>query len=296
MYEKIKECPLCKSTNFTNHIIAEDYMVSHENFAVVKCDQCNFLITNPRPAKNNISKYYLSADYISHTDKAINPVQLVYKLARNYTLYQKVKLLNQLLIKGEPKSVLDIGCGTGDFLYTCKKNNWQVNGFEPEEQARQLAVQKNGLVIADQLKNLKPNLKYSIITLWHVLEHVHDLDEMMLVLKKQLTRKGRVILALPNPNSWDAKHYDKYWAAWDLPRHLYHFTKDTVKVMAKKYEFKIDKILPMKLDSFYVSMLSEKYKTGTNNYYKAIINGIESNNKSKVNDNNYSSLIYILKK
>lgn len=290
MYEKVESCPICNGLEFKNEIICQDQTVSHESFAITKCKNCNLLITNPRPNKLEIGKYYKSEDYISHSNKSTNPINFVYKLARNFTLKRKLKLINSLKKQG---SLLDYGCGTGYFLEYCKQHQWEVEGIEPDNGTRILASDKVDKKIYEDIYKLESKSKFDVITLWHVLEHVHELNDLLENLKTKLNKNGYLLIAVPNSDSFDAKHYQEHWAAYDVPRHLYHFNQLTIKELAKYYNYIHINTLPMKLDSYYVSMLSEKYKTGNNNYLKALINGYKSNSWAKKNENNYSSLIYI---
>jgi 2-polyprenyl-3-methyl-5-hydroxy-6-metoxy-1,4-benzoquinol methylase len=268
-------------------------MVSHENFKITKCNSCNFLFTNPRPNPEQIGLYYKSDQYISHTDKSNNVINTLYKIARIFTLKQKLKLINSL---AEEKSILDFGCGTGDFLSTCADNQWKIHGFEPDNDARKIAEKKLKISIHNSLDAIQNTADISIVTLWHVLEHVLDLSVTLDVLVNAIGKKGQLIIAVPNHESRDAKIYQEYWAAYDVPRHLYHFSQKTMQNLLKNHGLKINQILPMKLDSFYVSLLSEKYKKGHSNMPVSIINGCKSNIYAKKNNNNYSSLIYVASK
>lgn len=291
MYEKVVSCPICNGLEFRNEIICEDHTVSHESFAITKCNNCDFLITNPRPDQSQIGTYYQSEDYISHANKSNSPINFAYKLARNFTLKSKLKIINNLKNQG---SLLDYGCGTGYFLEYCKRNNWKVEGIEPDEKTRAISSEKISQGIQNNLSSLDHKSKFDIITLWHVLEHVHELKSLLDNLQPLLKKDGYLIVAVPNVNSFDAQHYKEHWAAYDVPRHLYHFNQLTFKELSKFHGYKLVNTLPMKLDAYYVSMLSEKYKTGKNNYLKSILNGYKSNSWAKNNENNYSSLIYIL--
>lgn len=293
MYEKVEHCPICNGQEFKNFIICEDHTVSKESFAITKCTNCNLLLTNPRPGKKEIASYYKSEDYISHSNKANNIINLAYKVARNFTLNGKLKLVNRL---AEKKHLLDYGCGTGYFLEYCKNHQWDVAGIEPDEPARKLTEQQIGENIYPELNiDDHPN-KYDVITMWHVLEHVHDINLLLDQLKSILRKKGHLIIAIPNSDSFDAQLYQEHWAAYDVPRHLYHFNQLTFNELIKYHGFKLMETIPMKLDSFYVSMLSEKYKSGRTNYIKSMLNGWKSNRWAKKNNNNYSSIIYVLKK
>ena len=296
MYEKLLSCPLCDGIEFQNEIICKDHSVTQEQFVIVRCSSCNLLFTNPRPEPGQLPKYYESDEYISHTSKANSIINLVYKVARYFTLRNKEQLVSKYIGPTKAKSILDYGCGTGHFLEHCKTKGWNIRGIEPNEQAREQANKHTSNHVVSGLIELDSNNKFDAITLWHVLEHVPNLNETIAKLIGLLKTKGVLIIAVPNPNSWDAKHYKEYWAAYDVPRHLYHFTSDVIQNLAKKHQLKLKHKLPMKLDSFYVSMLSEKYKIGSNNFIESIISGIKSNRFARNHKDEYSSLIYVLKK
>ena len=289
MFEKIEKCPLCNGANLRNYLICQDYTVSNERFTIVRCSDCSFLFTNPRPDKEILPKYYRSNSYISHSDKTQNITDVLYKTARFFTLRKKLNLVNRL---SNEKSILDFGCGTGYFLNTCKKNGWSVYGYEPEKLAATHASKLTGEGIISDFNQLYKINPVNVITLWHVLEHVPDLNDTVVLLKKKLQQSGTLVIAVPNHKSYDAQHYGKYWAAYDVPRHLYHFSQDSMKKLLKIHGFKLIEILPMKLDSYYVSLLSEKYKTGRSNYFKSFLTGYKSNVYAK-KSTDYSSLIYI---
>jgi 2-polyprenyl-3-methyl-5-hydroxy-6-metoxy-1,4-benzoquinol methylase len=191
---------------------------------------------------------------------------------------------------------MDIGCGTGEFLNSCQKNNYQTTGIEPNEKARKFAIEKFGLTVFDESKlNIFSPSTFDVVTMWHVLEHVHKLKERMEQINRLLKPDGTLIIAVPNSDSFDAGKYYDFWAAYDLPRHLYHFTQESIKKLAKRNNFSVKTIIPLKFDAFYISLLSEKYFTGKQNYIRSFINGIRSNNYGRKNEDNYSSLIYICK-
>ena len=266
-----------------------DHTVSKKSFELLKNSEYDLLITNPFP--EDLSSYYESEDYISHTDKSDSLIDKLYQTVRNYTLKKKVKLINSFNTTN--KKLLDIGCGTGDFLTVAQQNNWTVKGVEPSEKARTIALEKKVIIKEDLNKIIDE--KFDVITLWHVLEHVENLEEYIKKIKELLSDNGTLIVAVPNFKSYDAQYYKNYWAAYDVPRHLWHFSKTSITKIFYSYDFSVEKILPMKFDSFYVSMLSEKYKTGKINYFKAFYIGLRSNWYGKTKKE-YSSHIYILKK
>ena len=271
----------------------KDHSVSGEMFQLKKNEKYGFLETFPQPKTNQLSEYYKTEDYISHTDSKRNWFEKAYHLVRRFSLNQKLKLINGF--KTETKTLLDVGCGTGDFLKTAKENNWIVSGVEPNADARTIANHKTDNSVFDihQLNNFETN-SFDVITLWHVLEHLPDLEHQMSILKKLLKPNGRLVVAVPNYKSFDASYYNQFWAAYDVPRHLWHFDQNSISKLFASIDMEIEQIKPMLFDAFYVSLLSEQYKSGRKNIFKGFYNGLRSNlNASRTRE--YSSLIYVLK-
>ena len=291
--ETINTCLVCGSNEITNFMDCKDYTVSQKTFTIQECIKCKFKFTSPRPSSNEIGSYYKSEDYISHSDTKKGLIHRLYHLIRTYTLIKKLQLIMRFSVK--KGKLFDYGCGTGVFLSFCKKNGWDSFGYEPDEDARKIAIE-NGTEVTNDLNSITTSLNCDVFTMWHVLEHVHDLDNLFSFINKNLKTKGLFVVAVPNPTSFDAKHYKEFWAAYDVPRHLYHFSPENVKQLVEKNGLKLIKILPMVFDSFYVSMLSEKYKTGKINYFKAFFNGLRSNYKAINTPTEYSSQIYLFKK
>jgi len=269
-----------------------DHSVSKEKFELVKNTKYGFLVTTPLPDISELAKYYETEEYISHTDTKRNLFEKVYHMVREYAIKKKVALINSEQEKG---SLLDIGCGTGDFISAAKNNGWSVIGIEPNVAARAKANSKTDDKVFDisKLESL-PADSFDVITLWHVLEHLPNLEVHVQVFKKLLKPNGTLIIAVPNHNSFDANYYKEFWAAYDVPRHLWHFSQVSIKKLFGKFQIELNKTIPMKFDSFYVSLLSEKYKTGKQNPFKAFWIGFRSNLKAK-HTSEYSSLIYVFK-
>lgn len=269
-------------------LVCKDFTVSQTDFKIGLNEEYQLLATKPVP--ENLQDFYKSEDYISHTDSNKSIFDKVYQLVRNYTLKQKLNLLNSF--QTEAKTVLDVGAGTGDFLQFCNANQWSVSGIEPSDNARAIANKKS-IVLKENLNDLADK-KFDAITLWHVLEHVENLADYIKTLKTLLKPNGRIVIAVPNYKSYDAKLYKEYWAAFDVPRHLWHFSQNSIHKLFGTIHMEVEKTLPMKFDAYYVSLLSEKYKTGKMNPIKAVYNGFISNSKAK-QTSEYSSLIYVIK-
>ncbi|MDQ3535528.1 MAG: class I SAM-dependent methyltransferase [Bacteroidota bacterium] len=294
MYEKILNCPVCDNNIISNYIICKDQTVSEESFAISECRNCGFKFTNPRPDKTNIEKYYESKDYISHSNASTNFINFAYKIARKFTLGFKYKILKKYY--SEKGKLLDYGCGTGNFLLYCKNKGWDVVGIEPNMKALHEAEKVKSLTIYNSKDKLQDKEKFDVITLWHVLEHIHELKEVFTFLKSKINKNGIICIAMPNSDSYDCQLYKEFWAGYDVPRHLYHFNQATFKALIKLSKMKLLEVIPMKLDAYYVSMLSEKYKNKKNNYLRSVLMGYKSNSWAAKNNNNYSSLIYIIRK
>lgn len=277
---------ISKTKHFLN---VKDYSVSQETFELFHDAELDMLITHPQPSSEKLPSYYESPDYISHTDGKKTLFEKMYQFVKGIALKNKLKLINSLSQKGK---ILDIGAGVGDFLMTAKNDGWQIVGTEPSEKAKAIAQQK-GVSFVNDLKEIE-NQSLDVITMWHVLEHVPNLEEQIAELKRMIKPNGTIIIAVPNFNSFDANYYGKYWAAFDVPIHLWHFSKTAIQKLFAKEQLELVNVLPMKFDSFYVSLLSEKYKTGKMNYFKAFWIGWKSNRYGNANSE-YSSHIYVLK-
>lgn len=275
--------------NLEPFLDCKDYTVSGEIYQVKKNTQYDMLITFPVP--ENLGDYYKSEDYISHTDSKISLLDKVYQSVKNITLKRKLKLINSF--KTSSKNILDVGAGTGDFLKVCQDNTWTVFGTEPDLGARNIASKK-GVILEEDLSKIE-NKKFDVITLWHVLEHVENLQEYISTLNNLLSKSGKLIIAVPNYRSYDANYYKEFWAAFDVPRHLWHFSQTSISKLFSEVNMIVEKTLPMKFDAYYVSLLSEKYKSGKMNPTKSFYRGFVSNLKAS-STKEYSSLIYVLKK
>lgn len=267
----------------------KDFSVSGEEFDLLHDPEMDMLVTEPQP--KNLETYYQSSSYISHTDSNKSLTDKLYQGVKRFSLLSKTLMVNSYA-KGE-KSLLDVGAGTGDFLLTAKRYGFQVVGIEPNHDAR-LRSREKKMELLSSLDDL-PNSKYKVITMWHVLEHLPDLDNQIKKLKSFLEEDGALIVAVPNFKSFDADYYKEFWAAYDVPRHLWHFSAKAIENIFAKHDMRLVKKKPMWFDSFYVSLLSEKYKTGKQNFLKAFYIGLRSNLMG-VLTREFSSCIYILER
>jgi 2-polyprenyl-3-methyl-5-hydroxy-6-metoxy-1,4-benzoquinol methylase len=271
-------------------ITVKDFSVSGESFSLLLNEEYQILKTHPQPTLDKLGSYYEFEDYISHTDGKRTLFEKMYHFIKRKAIRDKVSLINSYQpLKGR---ILDIGAGTGDFLLECKNQNWEILGIEPNDKAKGIAVGK-GIKFGDTIEKLESN-SFDVITMWHVLEHVPDVEHQVTELKRLLKPSGTIIIAVPNFKSYDANHYKEFWAAYDVPRHLWHFSKTAIEKLFDKQNMNLEDIKPMWFDSFYVSLLSEKYKSGKMNFISGFFIGLISNVYGFFKKE-FSSHIYVLK-
>ena len=289
-------CPCCGSKSIISVLSVKDYTVSNEFFKVLECKDCSVRFTQGIANEEHIGRYYQSENYISHSDTNKGIINKLYHYVRNITLKNKYKTVCTQT-KKTVGNLLDIGAGTGAFAFFMQTAKWNVTGLEPDVTARNVAYNKFKLILQspEELFNLPEN-NFDAITMWHVLEHVHNLDGYLKAFGKLLKSEGKLFIAVPNYMSYDAGHYKEYWAAYDVPRHLYHFSPKSIELLAANYGMTVTAIKPMWYDSFYISMISEQYKNGKGNLVKACIVGLISNIKTFIHTDKCSSLIYIISK
>lgn len=290
---KILKCAVCGGDSFIHYLETEDYFFTKEKFNLCKCNSCGFVFTNPVPESSEIGRYYETEKYFSHNSENKGVFSKIYTGVRNLNLTNKFKIIERYKSSGK---LLDIGCGTGEFLNYGLKKNWKVKGIEPNLNAQEFAKTKYGIDVVNESElNIFNNNLFDVVTMWHVLEHVFDLNERMQTIFKILKKDGIAIIALPMIDSPDSIKFGKYWAGLDVPRHLHHFSSSSFEKLATKNNFKIIDKYPMKFDSFYVSWLSQQAKGNSLAFLRGIIDGLISNIKANSNSN-YSSMIFVLKK
>lgn len=272
------------------HIATKDFLVSGEEFSLVRNSKFGFLETRPQPNEEDLPQYYESDEYISHSDSKSGVMAFLYQAVKKRSLKKKVKLIQRL--HSGKGSLLDIGAGTGAFLKLAKEKGWKISGVEPNSKARALANEKK-ISLSKSIDQLSGQ-QFDVISLWHVLEHLPNLELTIQKIVNLLKEDGVLVIAVPNYNSSDAKYYKTHWAAYDVPRHLWHFSQQSM-VQLFSSECDLKKIKPMIFDSFYVSLLSEKYKTGKGFSMRAFFIGLWSNIRAW-RTTEYSSLIYCFKK
>ena len=268
----------------------KDHFLSKEEFEIRETEIEGIFKTYPIP--ENLGKYYESKDYISHHQDSNSLKEKIYKFAQSFNLNYKRNILSKITF--ENAKVLDYGCGAGEFLKHIE-NDVETFGFEPSDAARNFAKQKTTKTKFVENLNEIENESLDVITLWHVFEHIENQSEILSLFYQKLKTNGYLIIAVPNHTSYDGKFYKEFWAAYDVPRHIFHFSKNGMKKLFNTENWKLEKIKPLLLDSYYISILSEKYKKNPLFFIFGGIRGAISNIKaSKTGE--FSSLIYIIKK
>ena len=287
-------CPLCGCPHIDNYLTVTDNFLSGEEFTIYRCHDCGFRFTNPRPEAEQLGQYYKSENYIAHSNTHKGIIAQLYQMVRTQTLQQKFRMISKSVPRG---TIMDIGCATGEFLSVFKNKGWNATGIEPDSDAANYAKKQFRLdVFGENELNTLPSNLCDVITMWHVMEHVDNLAERVDQIQRLLKPGALAFIAVPNPNSWDAVHYGKNWAALDVPRHLSHFSQANMKsLFSENKNFEWVNTLPMMFDAFYVSMLSEKYLKSMGGIFRAFFVGLHSNIKAS-QSGEYSSLIYVFRK
>jgi SAM-dependent methyltransferase len=292
----INDCPLCSSVNISLYLKCKDHFLSKEVFELFRCQGCGFVFTQDHPEENGSDRYYESDDYISHDDKSPGVLNKIYLLARKIMLTRKREIVESAagLKRG---SLLDIGCGTGYFAGAMKNAGWLVTGLEPNKKAREFSSRKFDLNIISPEQILKLSSdSFDCITLWHVLEHLNNPFQYAGEFVRLLKPEGVCIIAVPNCSSFDAQYYREYWAAYDVPRHLWHFNPHTIRIFSQRSGFKVERQLNLPFDVFYISILSERYRGSIAPLLKGMFIGKLFWILSVFRNQRSSSIIYLLRK
>lgn len=273
------------------YFICKDHTVSQKQFEIRYHSDLDMMVTFPAPEVSTLPGFYKSEAYISHTDSRKTFFEKIYQAIKRHMLDKKLSWIGEQ--KKLPGNILDIGAGTGDFLGKAKERGWNVSGIEPSEAARELAARK-GIVLAEDSDGFLSD-SFDVITLWHVLEHVPDLEKQICELDRLLKKDGVLVIAVPNFKSFDAYKYKNDWAAFDVPRHLWHFSRNSIERIFREFSFELQQVQPLKFDSYYVSLLSEKHRKGFFGPLRGFLNGLLSNLLAR-KTGEYSSLVYFLQK
>lgn len=293
--ESLPHCPICRSTSFRPGVTIKDHSITQESFQVVACASCGFTFTNPRPFADELDRYYESDDYISHSNRSTGLKEQLYQLARRRAIKGKHNLIAHYHPNGR---VLDIGCGTGQFLAYLASRGYLVQGVEPSTTAREHAIREHALGVVPALTAITPQENFQVVTMWHVLEHIPDLRATFKRLYALLAKGGLLVIAVPDRESWDAHHYGTDWAAWDVPRHLSHFRRDDLRTLLHEHGFELLEIRPMWLDAYYIALLSEGYRgrSALLAYPLAVLKGSWSNLLALLGSRPTSSSLYVARK
>ncbi len=288
-------CPACAANHWGTDQVVKDHSISGESFTLRECLDCHIKVTVDAPGPSEIAPYYASEDYISHSDVQHDLKDKLYHRARGIMLRRKAAWIEPHLATEHAK-LLDIGCGTGYFLKHMHDRGHTVVGLEPDDDARAIADKQGDFSVypSDHLAQLDGS--YDAITMWHVLEHVHDLDGYASKIRSLLLDHGLWVIAVPNHTSRDADHYGTDWAAYDVPRHLWHFSPRSIDAYVERHDMIVVDRKRMIMDPFYVSLLSSGYRRGKPSYLSAVWTGLRSSMRSFVSVEESSSIVYFVKK
>lgn len=291
-----KECPLCKSKAIAKRFSCKDHFATGEMFDIFQCNECEFVFTQNIPDEKEIAPYYSSPAYISHSNTKKGVVNKLYHIVRSIMLRRKVSLVKKLTFLQNGR-IVDYGAGTGYFARAMQKKGWNVTAIEKSKQAREFSKEQFGfeLLPEEALKDIESNT-VDVVTLWHVMEHIQQIDDFWEELNRILEDTGIAIIAVPNCTSYDAENYGEHWAAYDVPRHLWHFSPSTIMRLGEKHGFILERQYPMLFDGFYISLLSEGYKGRCLKTLRGFWNGFLGLCATLDKCSASSSIIYVFRK
>ena len=287
------KCPWCDSEKTQIHLWLRDEFLTSEEFQIYECRHCGLLFTEPRPSKEKIGEYYKSEEYYSHQENKKGFIPKIYECVKSINLKHKYNLVTKGKSVGR---LLDIGCGVGDFIHTAEQHGWNCTGVEPSEDAKEIARKRIKAEIhsSEDLEQI-PDETFDVITMWHVLEHVDNLKWQVAQLQRLIKKDGRIVIAVPNYKSYDAEYYHEKWAAYDVPRHLNHFNKETLAKMFKTNGLNLVKTDKLRWDAYYISYMSEQYRCHNFPLIRGIYRGWLSNCKAR-RSKEWSSRVYVFEK
>ena len=291
-----KNCPLCGSSTIEKRFACKDHFATGEVFDIVRCKECGFVFTQDIPSEECIANYYDSPTYVSHSDTKKGLVNSLFHIVRKIMLRRKATLIKRLTLLQNGK-ILDYGAGVGAFANTMRNRGWDVTAIEKSEAARKVAKEKYGIeLLPEEALGSVESGSVDVITLWHVMEHLQQVDAFWDEMHRILDETGIAVIAVPNCSSYDADNYQEHWAAYDVPRHLWHFTPSTIMRLGEKHGFILERQYPMPFDGFYISMLSEGYKGSRLKALRGVWNGFLGLCTTMEKCSASSSIIYVFRK
>lgn len=284
------KCPWCGSEKAQINLWLKDDFLSKEDFHICECLNCGLQYTMPRPTKDKIGNYYKSEEYYSHQENKKGFIPKLYEAVKKVNLRKKYRLATKDLAEGK---LLDIGCGVGDFLQRAEEKGWECMGVEPSEEAKVIARKriKANIINSEELEQI-PDNTFDLITMWHVLEHIDDLKWQVEQLQRLIKPNGRIVIAVPNYKSHDGQFYKEHWAAYDVPRHLNHFNKQTITKIFKSKGLQLKKTDKLIWDAYYISYMSEQYRIHKFPLLRGVFKGLVSNCKAR-KSGEWSSMVYV---
>ena len=293
----MEKCPICGHNEFEKVYDLDDYKITQETFSLQKCTHCTLIYTVDPPLGDNIGRYYESDDYLEHSNRKNDLFSRMYGWGRDLMFGYKYGILKKL---GSEKKILDIGAGSGYFLNFMRGKGYSVTGIEMSERARNHAKEVHNLDIHpdEMFHNKAFKEKFDIISLWHVMEHLYDLNQVVKRFDELLNPNGHLVIALPNYNALEVEIYKKYWNGWDVPRHLWHFSPQSLKHLMNNHGFEIERMKMMPLDPLFNTLLTNKYRQGNAvmNVLRMCTVGVMSLISGLFNVEKASSIIYVIKR
>ena len=250
-------CIICENNESVDYLQLTDRLsILPTNYHLVQC-QCSFVYLNPRPKIDNISSYYPSEKYDPHYMSNKSIWIKFYHFVQFFTLRWKYSKIPDI---HRSRNLLDIGAGQGEFASFMSKRGWNVVIQDANIDIIDKNIPHDYNFVKD-LQQINESESFNVITLWHSLEHIHNIKDLYSQINRLLAPEGVLLIAVPNLQAPEKKSFGVKWAAYDAPRHLYHFHPDSIKRLCMKYDFKIVRKFSLFQDSPYNILLSISNKS-----------------------------------
>ena len=254
-------CPVCHAANSTIFMRVPDRFRPEPGtaYTLVRCVKCSLVYLNPRPVEESSGVFYESSEYTPFvsTGKQRSIMDRVYVAIREMNNRWKRRQIEAL--QPERGRLLDVGCGTGEFLQAMHAAGWQVRGVERDAKAAAYAVEQLQLdVVCGSLDTvpLAP-ASFDVVTMWHVLEHLYQPHKALMQVRDVLRPGGLLVIAVPNLLSLDARYYRQNWVAFDAPRHVQHFSPKSLRSLCEMHSFAHLRTRMLPFDPFFNALMSE---------------------------------------
>ena len=295
-YQDFTPCPLCGASGQMPYADCIDFTVSKESFILLRCPQCGVVFTSNPPKESETIRYDTLDLKLKLGDSPRGLTDKLYYYVRHRMLRKKASIVESQSYR-TGGTLLNYGAKTGYFSHYMERRGWKVTSIEKYHEERQFSLETfhHRMYDVSEMDRLTPET-FDVITLWHVFEHCYNPNGLLNRFYRLLRPGGILLIACPNICSTDAMHYGANWAAYNVPRHLWHFNPTSLSNLLNKHGFTLMHRQKLSYDCFYISVLSEKNKNSKMPFLRGMWFGMRCWFISLARLDKSSSLVYVFRK